>query len=306
MEGIAMQEKRLEVFLAVAMSGNLAKAAAILNLAPSSVSKELKSLEEEIGALLVDRQKGVKTTRLTPSGEVFLPLALKWQELNKDIFNALRKEHTHFLSVAACESANNNLLPAVYKALINHSPPVHLKIITDPTDMLYEKVETRDIDVAFVVHQEASKLVRATPIYKDKMVVAIFEDAGDESDDDEIGTLTPSELQSENELYIEWSGDYRLWHQSVWDPLRPVAVEFITTYLVPCMLDTEGRWAIVPSCVKKDFKNINSGVRFYKLNPEPPDLVFYMLTHRMPKYSALGGLDTLKEVLGDAKIFNLG
>ena len=44
-----MQERRLEVFLAVAMSRTFGKAADMLNVTPSSVSRELKNLEEELG-----------------------------------------------------------------------------------------------------------------------------------------------------------------------------------------------------------------------------------------------------------------
>lgn len=72
-----MQERRLEVFLAVAMSRTFGKAADMLNVTPSSVSRELKNLEEELGMLLVDRQKGVKAVKLTPAGESLLPLVFK-------------------------------------------------------------------------------------------------------------------------------------------------------------------------------------------------------------------------------------
>ena len=68
-----MHEKGIETFLAVAMSRTLGKAAELLNVTQSTISYNLSKLESEMGMILVDRQKGMKSIRLTPSGEGFLP-----------------------------------------------------------------------------------------------------------------------------------------------------------------------------------------------------------------------------------------
>jgi Transcriptional regulator len=291
-----MLEKRLELFLAVAMSRNFAKAAEMLNVTPSSVSKELKNLEDELGMLLVDRQKGVKESRLTPAGEAFLPLALKWQEVNREIKNSRKQQQMFFLSVAGCEAANNNLLPRIFNDMLNHAPPVLLKVLTDPTDMLYEKVETREVDVAFMVHREASRLVRITPMFEDEMLVARYCEESSEADM-EIGMLCSDELDPFDELYIEWSQEFRLWHHSLWDPTVPLQAQLVTAYLVPSMMNSAGRWSIVPKCVMRDYKRMEPRMRFYRLNPSPPPLTFYHVTHRTPKFSAVRGLQILEHLL---------
>jgi Transcriptional regulator len=300
-----MLERKLEVFLAVALSKGFAKAAEMLNVTPSSVSKELKLLEEELGMLLVDRQKGVKGTKLTPAGESFLPLALKWQEIQREIANSRRTQPAHFLSIAGCETAVNNLLPDIFNDLLDNDPPVLLEIVADPTDMLYEKVETREVDVAFVVHLQDSKLVKITPAFKDEMIVARYEEEADRQPEREIGLISPEELDPDKEFYNPWSPELRLWHQSIWNSETPQRTRLMTAYLVPRMLDRRGRWAIVPKCAMADYKSMRPEIGFYRLTSPPPFLIYYHITHKNPKISAMRGLDILNGVLRRHGFFDM-
>ena len=298
-----MIERKLEVFLAVALSKNFAKAAEMLCVTPSSISKELKFLEEELGMLLVDRRKGVKGTKLTAAGESFLPLAMKWQEIQREIANSRKTQQVHFLSVAGCETAVNNLLPDVFNDMLGNNPPVLLAILADPTDMLYEKVEKREVDVAFVVHLEDSKLVKITPAFKDEMIVARYE--ADESARRKIGRITPDQLDPDKELYNPWSPEFRLWHQTVWDSDKPLRTQLMTAYLVPRMLDRPGRWAIIPKCVMEDYGNMRANIGFYRLTPPPPYLMYYQITHKNPKISAMRGLNILSGILKNRGFFDI-
>lgn len=302
-----MQEKRLEVFLAIAMSRTFGKAADTLNVSPSSISRELKNLEDEVGMLLVDRQKGVKSVRLTPAGEAFLPLVLKWQEIKKELANPSGIESPCFLSVAGSEVVNNNLLPQLFINLLGHNPPVHLKIGTDPTDMLYEKIAAREIDVGFVVHQEPSRFVKIKPIYRDDMMIARLENG--EIEAGESGKTIPlEELNAADELYIEWSQEFRLWHDSIWDPAVSVPIQLLSPYLVPRLMTAPGQWAVLPSCTMSLFEGSGKRVRWYRFDPgtpHMPKLTVYQLTHRNPKLSALKGLEILEEVLDEMDFRNL-
>lgn len=290
-----MQEKRLEIFLAVAMSRTFGKAADLLNVTPSTVSRELKELEKEMSLILVDRQKGVKSVKLTPAGEAFLPLVLRWQEAKREISNSCGGQSAFFLCIAGCEVANNSFLPELFNNLLAHKPPVHLKILTDPTDMLYEKIESREADVAFVVHQESSKLVTITPIHTDEMLVVRMDDKRQT----EVGVLSPEDLDPGNELYIEWSLDFRLWHNRTWDPSASVPIELLTTYLAPNLMIRKGQWTIVPKCVQPHFEGKGKHLNFYRMNESIPPLTFYKLTHRNPKLSAMQGLAILDKLLGE-------
>ncbi|MFD0683473.1 LysR family transcriptional regulator [Actinomadura fibrosa] len=60
-------------FTAVAEHGHFGRAAAALHLTQPSLSRQLRRLERQLGARLVDRTP--RGSRLTAAGEVFLPLA---------------------------------------------------------------------------------------------------------------------------------------------------------------------------------------------------------------------------------------
>ena len=96
------------------MSRTLGKAAELLNVTQSTISYNLNELENDMGMILVDRQKGMKSIKLTPAGESFLPLALKWQEVSREIANARTPGSAHSLAVGGSESVNCRLLPPVY------------------------------------------------------------------------------------------------------------------------------------------------------------------------------------------------
>jgi DNA-binding transcriptional LysR family regulator len=78
----------IETFLAIVQTRNMTKAAEKLFLSQSTVSHQLKALEDEIGTVLVDRQKGYRTIELTPKGQAFVQIAERWVSYGK--------KHRHF------------------------------------------------------------------------------------------------------------------------------------------------------------------------------------------------------------------
>nr|WP_280248701.1 LysR family transcriptional regulator [Nocardia abscessus] len=65
--------RQLEYFLAVRESGAFSAAAARLYVSQPSLSQQIRSLEKELGAVLLER--GPHGLALTPAGRVFLPQA---------------------------------------------------------------------------------------------------------------------------------------------------------------------------------------------------------------------------------------
>ena len=64
----------IEAFLAIVKTENLTKAAEALHLSQATISYRLKTLEQDMGGLLVERNKGESKISLTPKGENFFIL----------------------------------------------------------------------------------------------------------------------------------------------------------------------------------------------------------------------------------------
>jgi|tagenome__1003787_1003787.scaffolds.fasta_scaffold20964890_2 LysR family transcriptional activator of glutamate synthase operon len=71
-----MELRQVEYFLGVARAGTFGRASDELHVAKSALSKQLKLLEDELGADLMLRGPGRREVELTPAGEAFLEEAV--------------------------------------------------------------------------------------------------------------------------------------------------------------------------------------------------------------------------------------
>jgi DNA-binding transcriptional LysR family regulator len=84
----AVSLAQLEYFVAVAEEGNVGRAAARLHLSQPPLSRQMRSLEDELGVKLFERtSRGV---RLLPSGATLLPRA---RAILADVADAARAAH---------------------------------------------------------------------------------------------------------------------------------------------------------------------------------------------------------------------
>ena len=93
----------------------------------------MQSLENEVGAKLFIRGKGIKRIQLTEAGQNFLPLARHWQNLltETDYFAAAKRQE--YLHIAAVYTANRYILPPVYQRFLEREPLTSLWVETMPT-----------------------------------------------------------------------------------------------------------------------------------------------------------------------------
>jgi DNA-binding transcriptional LysR family regulator len=83
------------IFLSVARSGSITKAANHLNTVQSNVTARIKKLEEALGVPLLSRH--ARGVRLTSGGEAVLPMALRLDALLNDLGYAFGRRMPSFL-----------------------------------------------------------------------------------------------------------------------------------------------------------------------------------------------------------------
>ncbi|WAH37631.1 LysR family transcriptional regulator [Alicyclobacillus dauci] len=289
-----MEIWEIEAFLAIARTRSLTEAAKTLHLSQSTVSHRLKKLELSMKAKLVERHKGHREIQLTPMGEEFSTIAEKWNDLMREVEILQNHGPRISLSIGAVDSLNAFVLPPLYRMLNAQTNPVILRIRTHQTVELYELLEQREVDVAFVLQERYYSSLEVKRVFSEPMVVltpyhgAIQTEPGSE--------LHPQDLDSSNELYINWGSEYQLWHDQWWDPLCPFRVRVDTAQLILALMHKPEHWAIVPISMARSLSE-DKRFKFHHLSAPPPDRICYRVKRRTPKSSTMQGLDLLDTLL---------
>ena len=110
-----MDFKQLRTFLKICETSGFTSAASALGYAQSTVTTQIKLLEEELNVQLFDRIG--KSISLTEEGKKLLPYAKQIKQTERDIFNNVTPsiEATGHLIIGAAESLCNLLVPKIVK-----------------------------------------------------------------------------------------------------------------------------------------------------------------------------------------------
>ena len=146
-----MELRYLKEFVVLADEGNYLKASEDLFISQSSLSKHIKSLEEEMNVLLFDRT--TRVVKLTLEGEEFLGYArrivLEDQNAKVAIRNCLETEG-RALSLGVLPSlAEYNITDIIY-SYFNKYPEVKVSLNSGDSTELKEKLTNGQIEVAFL------------------------------------------------------------------------------------------------------------------------------------------------------------
>lgn len=266
----------IEVFLAIVQTRNLTKAAEMLHLSQSTVSYRLQMLEREMGAILIERRKGVQTIHLTPFGSSFVSLAERWNMLKREMKILQSSGPQVSLAIGAADSLNVYVLPPLYQAISQQNAAVHLRIITQHTMESYESIERREIDVAFVKTEKVVPNIIVEPFYEDKMVLVRLRTEGRRADE----IVSPQELDCRHQLYFNWGTAYQMWYERWWDTYRPSFIQIDAAALIFSLMWDTQQWAIVPQSIANAFARLDKFL-IQQLSDPPPPRVCYKL---VPKY----------------------
>ena len=137
-------------FLAVAETGSVREAARRLNVAASAISRQLKLLEDEIGAALLDRDG--RQISLSPAGEVLRDSLRATRLLQENLeqqlaaLNGLRQGH---LRIASVESVSVTLLPEWLEAYRKRYPGISFTVTVAGSETVTDMVHDHRAEVGF-------------------------------------------------------------------------------------------------------------------------------------------------------------
>ena len=169
-----MQFQQLTYFLAVAETRHFTRAAEVSRVAQPSLSKQIRNLEEELGAPLFSRARGNIT--LTPAGEVLLPLA---QRIVTDVETARREVQELAgmrrgrVRLGATPSLCGGLLADALAGFHGRFPGVELQVQESGSRDLIRALGKGELDLALIILplQSNDPAFVTTPILRENLVV---------------------------------------------------------------------------------------------------------------------------------------
>lgn len=139
----------LRMFLVVADTGNLTRAASDVGRTQSAISLQLKRLEESVGQPLFDR--GPRGVALTESGRQLLPYARRIVGLMNETTAAMRRKPLDgVVRIGIPEEYGDTVLPRALAAFAESHPSVDVTVLCGYTSQQMEALENDQLDLAVV------------------------------------------------------------------------------------------------------------------------------------------------------------
>lgn len=141
-----MELRQLKYFIKTAQTLNFSEAARSLYITQSTLSQQIKALEDELGCPLFERNS--HNVSLTESGEIMVPLVkqiLHDAEVCKSQIMDLQELITGSLNIGATFSFSP-LVKETIKDFISRYPGVRLNVINRSMEELMEMLRRREVD----------------------------------------------------------------------------------------------------------------------------------------------------------------
>lgn len=172
-----MELRQLKYFVRTAQTLNFSEAARSLYVSQSTLSQQIKSLEDELGTVLFQRDS--HSASLTQSGAKLLPLAIRTiqdAEACKAQVSDLKEMLTGELNIGVTYSFSHILIETV-KSFVKEYPGVKLNIFYRNMAELMESLRHRQVDLvlAFKPGQTYSE-IESSDLFDDKLSVIMRKD----------------------------------------------------------------------------------------------------------------------------------
>jgi DNA-binding transcriptional LysR family regulator len=168
-----MELYQLKTFLAIARTGNLTRAAALLATSQPAVSAQLRALEEELGVALFSRTS--RGMELTESGRA---LRAKAEEVDlhaselKAMAGAIAGKATETCRIGLNTEAGVLRVPELVETLARSAPNLAVELVQGVTRTILEDVTSGELAAGFVFGPYGRGELRALTLDRVELVIA--------------------------------------------------------------------------------------------------------------------------------------
>ncbi len=167
-----MDFDQLETFLEVARLSSFSRAAERRFRTQPAISSQIRALEEEVGAKLLDRSGG--KVAVTGPGKVFQKYAEDVLEQRRVMLVALAEMHRvprGELVVSANEGTCLHILPEVFAEFKRQYPSVAVSVKRQEHNKILEAIIENSCDFGVVSMPVPDKRLTVVPIHRDELIV---------------------------------------------------------------------------------------------------------------------------------------
>ncbi len=169
-----MTLKQLKAFLALARTLNYANASLELHLSQSALSLTIKSLEEELGGKLFNRN--TRRVELTQEGKSLIPYAKKllanWDEMENDVKQRF-KLNRGTLSIASMPFVTHAILPEVIHHFLELHPNLNFSIHDIPNETIIEKVQDGIFELGICFEPDLTEGLEFKPLFEEDFLALL-------------------------------------------------------------------------------------------------------------------------------------
>ena len=174
---LAMDFDQLETFLEVARLSSFSRAAEKRFRTQPAISAQIRALEEEVGARLLDRSGG--KVSLTAAGKVFQRYAEETVQSRRNILTSLAEMERvprGEIVVGANEATCLYILPEVFAEFKKQYPSVNVMISRAEHARILESIIDNSVDFGIVSLPVTDNRLTVVPIHKDELVIIVTPD----------------------------------------------------------------------------------------------------------------------------------
>lgn len=158
----------LRTFVTIANSGNFTRAAEKLLRQQSTISLQIKRLEEALGHRLLDRSP--RAVSLTPEGEAVLSYAQRILDLNDEVVSLTHEPLMQgVVRLGTPEDFATHHLPDILARFVQAYPSVALEVTCDLTLNLLDGFRSDNFDLVLVKRERASG-TSGTRVWREPLV----------------------------------------------------------------------------------------------------------------------------------------
>jgi LysR family cyn operon transcriptional activator len=172
--GVCMELRHLRYFVSLADCLSFTRAAERVHVTQSTLSHQIKQLEEELGQPLFERiGKRVVTTE---AGELFLGYAsraLKEVDQGHALLKPGAGDLTGQVRIGATHTFNIGLIPECVALFLARHPTVRVRIDELSADEIDKRLRAGDLDIGIAYRPTGPTDLWFEPLYNEEMVLAV-------------------------------------------------------------------------------------------------------------------------------------